>query len=49
LYGGGFYVFKGVKYAANVFADVWMLIESVGNNDIIREFTLNNDKSLKER
>ena len=27
--GGGFYVLKRVKYAANVFVDVWILLEQL--------------------
>lgn len=49
LYGGGFYIFKGVKYAANVYADIWMLVESIGNHDMIKNFTLNNNITERER
>lgn len=35
LYGGGFYVLKHVKYAANVFIDVWLLVESIDDHNLI--------------
>lgn len=38
LYGGGFYVLKNVKYAANVHADIWMLIEAIDDPAMIKTF-----------
>ena len=49
LYGGGFYIFKGVKYAANIYADIWMLVESIDDTEMMKNFTLNNNITERER
>jgi len=36
LYGGGFYVLRHVKYAANIFADIWILVEALDDPAIIK-------------
>lgn len=49
LYGGGFYVLKNVKYAANVHADIWMLVESIDDPNLIKTFHQYNNISREER
>jgi hypothetical protein len=49
LYGGGFYVLKNVKYAANVHADIWMLVEAVDDPAMIKTFHQYNNISREER
>ena len=49
LYGGGFYVLKNVKYAANVYADIWMLVEAIDEPNMIKVFHQYNNISHEER
>lgn len=49
LYGGGFYVLKNVKYAANVHADIWMLIEAIDDPNMIKIFHQYNNLTKEER
>lgn len=48
LYGGGFYQFKHIKYAANVYVDVYMLIEAIDDYEFIKKFHIYNNLSEKE-
>jgi len=49
LYGGGFYILKNVKYAANIYADIWILVEALDDPDIIKKFNIHSDLSKEER
>jgi len=49
LYGGGFYVLKNVKYAANVHADIWMMVEAIDDPAMIKVFHQHNNISREEK
>lgn len=49
LYGGGFYVLKNVKYAANVYADIWIMVEALDDPEIIKKFHIYNNIPREER
>jgi len=49
LYGGAFYILKNVKYAANVYCDIWMLVEAIDDPAMIKSFHQHNNISREER
>ena len=49
LYGGGFYVLKNIKYAANVYIDVWLLVEAIDDAELMGKFNIYNNLSEAEK
>lgn len=49
LYGGGFYVIKGVQCEEDKYADIWILVEQIEDLEHMKQLKLKNDLPEEKR